>query len=96
MASAGISSGFQIGRPWRLSTSDVGVSVCPIANCHASAVSFASAGAHAVHVRLGAQDRQLLHRLVGRSVLAKADRVVRVDEDRRDPHQRAMRTAGFM
>ena len=44
MASSGMSSGFRIGSPWRLSTSAVGVSVCPIANCQASAVSFASPG----------------------------------------------------
>ena len=47
--------GSTIGSPWRLSTSAVGVSVCSSANCQASAVSFASAGPHAVDVRLRPQ-----------------------------------------
>ena len=91
----GISSGFQIGRPWRLSTSAVGVSLCSSAKRQASAVSFASAGRTHVDVRRGAQVGQLLHRLVGRPVLAEADRVVRVDEDRRQVHQRRQPDRGL-
>ena len=46
------------------------------------------AGTPDVHVRDQAQARGVLDRLVRRSVLAEADRIVRVDEDRAQLHQR--------
>ncbi len=46
------------------------------------------AGPPDVELRDQAQRGGMLDRLVRRSVLAEADRVVRVDEDRADPHQR--------
>src|SRR5712691_10786093 len=41
-----------------------------------------------VHAGYQAQRRSVLHRLVGGTVLAQADRVVGEDENRADPHQR--------
>ena len=88
MRRPGTASGSRIGRFWRLRTQRAGPSCCSSANTQASAVSLASAGPDDVDVRRGAQVRQLLHRLVRRPVLAEPDRVVRVDVDHRQVHQR--------
>ena len=79
---------------WRVSTSATGPFLCLSATRHASAVSVASAGRITVKSGNRAQRRQLLDRLVRRSVLAEPDRVVREDVDhvllheRREPHRR--------
>ncbi len=51
-----------------------------------------------LHIRDDAEARDVFHRLVGRAVLAEADRVVRVDEDHALLHQRghARRVAGVI
>ena len=54
----------------------------------ATAVSLASAGPHDVQAGDRAQRPQMLDRLVGRAVLAEADRVVRPDVGHRQLHQR--------
>jgi hypothetical protein len=59
-----------------------------IAKRHASWLSLKSAG-RTTEGSASRAGRELLDRLMRRAVLAEADRVVRVDEDRRDLHQRA-------
>ena len=54
----------------------------------ASTTSLASAGRSTIEAGDGPQRRQLLDRLVGRTVLADADRVVGEDVDHRDLHDR--------
>ena len=57
-----------------------------IATRHASTVSVASAGPEHDEVGDGAEHREVLDRLVGRAVLADADRIVGADVDHRQPH----------
>ena len=59
----------------------------------ASGVSTVSQAEH-VHVRDGAQRRQVLDRLVGRAVFAEADRVVGHDVDDALAHQRRQADRG--
>ena len=76
------------GSFWRVSTSTVGPSRRAIATRHASTVSAASAGRRTTRFGNGAQHREVLDRLVGRPVLAHADRIVGADVDHRQPHDR--------
>ena len=68
------------GRSWRLSTSAVGP-LESTAICHAAAVSLASAGRITRRPGHGPQRCELLDGLVGRAVLAEADRVVGEEVD---------------
>ena len=77
-----------IGRPWRLSTSAHGPVVLLERELPRQRRLVGVGRAHHVHVRRGAQVGQLLDRLVGRAVLAQADRVVGEDVDHRQVHQR--------
>ena len=76
------------GSFWRVSTSSVGPSVRSIATRQASTVSVASAGRSTTRLGMARSIGQVLDRLVRRSVLAHADRVVGADVDDRQPHDR--------
>ena len=76
------------GSAWRVSASTVGPSLRSSASCQHSAVSTASAGRKTRRFGMARKRRKMLDRLMRRSVLAEADRVVRHDVDRRDAGQR--------
>ena len=78
----------KIGRFCRDRQSPAGRSVCSRIVRQATAVSLASAGPDDVQARDRAQRGEVLDRLVGRAVLAEADRVVRPDVGDRQLHQR--------
>ena len=75
-------------RCWRESASAVGVSVARAAKRQASAVSLKPAGRTTLRFGVARSVGELLDRLVGRAVLAHADRVVGEHEGRRDAHDR--------
>ena len=78
----------RVGSAWRDSISATGSCRIGMSTRQASTTSFASRGPHVDHAGHGPDRGQVLDRLVGRPVLADADRVVRVDVDQRELHQR--------
>ncbi len=72
----------------RVSARPAGRSVCSRMVCQAATVSLASAGPDDVEAGDGAQRGEVLDRLVGRAVLAEADRVVGPDVGDRELHER--------
>ncbi len=76
------------GTPWRVSARIVGVALARSASSQHSAHSIAIGRPHDVEIGHGAQRGEMLDRLVGRAVLAKADRIVGHDVDHPLPHQR--------
>ena len=76
------------GRAWRDSTSAVGPSARRSASRHATAVSYGVAGTPDLEAGNEPQARDVLDRLVRGTVLAQADRVVRVDVDHALAHER--------
>ena len=76
------------GSPWRVRISALGPWSCSMASHQATAVSTASAGPPQRQIRNQPQAVQVLDRLMRRTILAQADRVVGVDQDHALVHQR--------